>query len=75
MLSERSAHGQLLLQVRQHLDLHPSPRGAVGPEECGGTGDNAYCQQLAAEFNAPYPDIFYVCDLIPAGLGKVHWSE
>ncbi|RKG60067.1 hypothetical protein D7V80_36545 [Corallococcus sp. CA054B] len=62
-------------------------------EECGGPSDNAYCQQLAAEFNAPYPnqarcipargvydnypydDIFYVCDLIPAGLGKVHWAD
>lgn len=62
-------------------------------EECGGPGDNAYCQQLAAEFNAPrpesarciaargvydnypYDDIFYVCDLLPAGLGEVHWVE
>ncbi|WNG20214.1 hypothetical protein [Cystobacter fuscus] len=62
-------------------------------EECGGPGDNAYCQQLAAEFNAPHPesarciaargvydnypydDVFYVCDLIPAGLGKVHWVD
>ncbi|WP_257456540.1 hypothetical protein [Archangium lipolyticum] len=62
-------------------------------EECGGPGDNAYCQQLAAEFNAPnpgaarcitargvydnnpYDHMVYVCDLIPAGLGKVHWVE
>ncbi|WP_223637886.1 hypothetical protein [Corallococcus sp. EGB] len=61
-------------------------------EECGGPADT-YCQQLAAEFNAPnpsqarcipargvyddypYDDIFYVCDLIPAGLGKVHWVQ
>ncbi|WP_223763290.1 hypothetical protein NR800_21950 [Corallococcus interemptor] len=62
-------------------------------EECGGPSDNAYCQQLAADYNAPnpsqarcipargvydnypYDDIVYVCDLIPAGLGKVHWAE
>ncbi|MCY1035351.1 hypothetical protein OV207_28150 [Corallococcus sp. BB11-1] len=61
-------------------------------EECGGPGDT-YCQQLAAEFNAPYPTqarcipargvydnnpydhSVYVCDLIPAGLGKIHWVE
>lgn len=23
----------------------------------------------------PYDDIFYVCDLVAAGLGTVHWSE
>jgi hypothetical protein len=23
----------------------------------------------------PYDNIFYVCDLIPAGLGQVHWVE
>ncbi len=62
-------------------------------EECGGLDDNASCQQLAAEYNAPYPEqarcipargvydnnpddhIVYVCDLIPAGLGVVHWVE
>lgn len=25
--------------------------------------------------NYPYDDIFYVCDLVAAGLGKVHWVE
>ncbi|MCP3137634.1 hypothetical protein [Pyxidicoccus xibeiensis] len=62
-------------------------------EECGDPSNHAYCQQLAADLNAPYPnsarcipargvydnypydDIFYVCDLIPAGLGKVHWAN
>ncbi|MET0405238.1 MAG: hypothetical protein ABW123_22680 [Cystobacter sp.] len=62
-------------------------------EECAGPGDNASCKQLAAQYNAPYPqnarciaargvydnypydDTFYVCDLLPAGLGKVHWVE
>ena len=61
-------------------------------EECGGPTDT-YCKQLAAEFNAPYPNqarcipargvydnnpydhSVYVCDLLPAGLGKVHWVE
>lgn len=62
-------------------------------EECGGPDDHATCQQLAADYNAPYPssarcipsrgvydnypydDTIYVCDLIPAGLGAVHWVE
>ncbi|NMO17113.1 hypothetical protein HPC49_11285 [Pyxidicoccus fallax] len=61
-------------------------------EECGGLQDT-YCQQLAAEYNAPYPEqarcipargvydnnpddhSVFICDLIPAGLGKVHWVE
>jgi hypothetical protein len=69
----------------------PWESGSVCTTLCTpGTSGNAYCQQLAAQYNAPYPnratclehwdpespyqEYRYACDLIAAGLGA-YWSE
>ncbi|MCP3165107.1 hypothetical protein [Myxococcus qinghaiensis] len=38
--------------------------------------NNARCIPARGVYdNYPYDDIFYVCDMLRVGLGRVHWSE
>ena len=73
-------------------DYTPWEHGTVCTVECDpDNGGDAYCQDLAGEYNAPHPEraecrwaravydngpdeMYYICDLIKAGLGS-YWSE